>query len=287
MNKLKKALLRAEEEGRRAEQGEGRGEGGVRGGAKTSGEGGVEGGVKGRVEVHGEGQVEVRSEARLESQGSGGSGVDGAAPGVAERIRVACWDGRVFEQLRGLRSQVLASLERAGGRSLLVTSPDPGAGASFTALHLALSLSGELRRPTLLVDAAPGPGSLARALGWDAARGRGEQDGAAPVASGLPRLWLMSWDGPFPGGGGGRGAASPRDPLADFDAAHPETLVILDGPALSEGPGARLLGELADGVLLVVEAERTPKRSVQRALGQLGGLPVLGVLLNKWRGPLG
>ncbi|MDW7711798.1 MAG: hypothetical protein SCH98_15135 [Deferrisomatales bacterium] len=296
MNKLKKALLRAEEEGRRTApspplpQGEGRGEGGVEGGVTSRAEVGGRSSVDRGVEVRGEGRIQGRGEGgvegRVESPGAAASIPEPSAPGVAEKIRAACWDGRVFEQLRGLRSQVLARLERVGGRSLLVTSPDPGAGSSFTALHLALSLSGELRRPTLLVDAAPGPGSLGRVLGWDAARGRGARGGAAPVASGLPGLWLTSWEGPLPGQDEGRVGTAPPDPLAAFDAAHPETLVILDGPALSEGPGARLLGELAHGVLLVVEAERTSRRSVQRALGQLGGLPVLGVLLNKWRGPL-
>ncbi len=62
-------------------------------------------------------------------------------------------------------------------------------------------------------------------------------------------------------------------------------LVLLDGPAVSGQPDVLWLASLADAVLMVVEAERTPALSAintLRLIREAGGKP-LGVVLNKRR----
>ena len=82
------------------------------------------------------------------------------------------------------------------------------------------------------------------------------------------------------------GAARPRiDTLRDFYAWARErfTLVIVDCPPIMQAPDSAVLCGLADGTILVVEADRTRVPVVQRARETLtaGGAKILGVVLNK------
>jgi len=82
------------------------------------------------------------------------------------------------------------------------------------------------------------------------------------------------------------GAARPRlDTLREFYAwARARfTLVIVDCPPIMRAPDSAVLCSLADGTILVVEADRTRVPVVQRASETLaaGGAKILGVVLNK------
>lgn len=75
------------------------------------------------------------------------------------------------------------------------------------------------------------------------------------------------------------------DTLRDFYtwAKSQYTLVIVDCPPIMRAPDAAVLCGLADGTILVVEADRTRVPVVQRARETLtaGGANILGVVLNK------
>jgi uncharacterized protein involved in exopolysaccharide biosynthesis/Mrp family chromosome partitioning ATPase len=62
-------------------------------------------------------------------------------------------------------------------------------------------------------------------------------------------------------------------------------LVLLDSPPVLAAPDTALLGRAADGVLLVIEAERTARRAVEQAREQLakGDIHVVGGVLNRVR----
>ena len=56
--------------------------------------------------------------------------------------------------------------------------------------------------------------------------------------------------------------------------------VILDAPPLGVVTDAKLVAELADGVLLVIRAGQTPYTSVQKSIDSIGRERVFGVVLN-------
>jgi Mrp family chromosome partitioning ATPase len=62
-------------------------------------------------------------------------------------------------------------------------------------------------------------------------------------------------------------------------------LVVLDAPPVLSLADARILGSKADGVILVVRAERTPKNLVRRACAvvEASGANLLGMVLNGWK----
>ena len=61
-------------------------------------------------------------------------------------------------------------------------------------------------------------------------------------------------------------------------------MVIIDTPPMLQMPDARVLGKLADGVILVVRSARTTKETVAAAGQRLAedGTRVLGTVLNEW-----
>lgn len=65
-------------------------------------------------------------------------------------------------------------------------------------------------------------------------------------------------------------------------------LIAIDSPPLSASSAATIIATKADGVILVIEAERVRREVIQRAVTQLedAGAHLLGVVLNKRRFPI-
>ena len=63
-------------------------------------------------------------------------------------------------------------------------------------------------------------------------------------------------------------------------------MVFVDSPPMMRLPDARLLGKVADGVVLVARANQTPRNSIIAACDRLrrDHSRVLGVVLNDWSG---
>jgi len=55
--------------------------------------------------------------------------------------------------------------------------------------------------------------------------------------------------------------------------------VIIDTPAALDSPGASLLSDVADGILITVRAPRSRARYVEKLLEQLEPAPILGIAL--------
>jgi Mrp family chromosome partitioning ATPase len=65
-----------------------------------------------------------------------------------------------------------------------------------------------------------------------------------------------------------------------------QTMVVVDAAPLESGPEAEILAAAADGVVLVVCADRTTEQEAQLAAARLSaaaGGPLLGVVLNQAR----
>ena len=61
-------------------------------------------------------------------------------------------------------------------------------------------------------------------------------------------------------------------------------MVLIDSPPVLQIPDARVLGRVADAVVLVLRAGKTTRDAAQAVRQRLAedGIPVLGVILNDW-----
>lgn len=173
--------------------------------------------------------------------------------------------------------------------SVAMVSAGSGEGKSVCAVNLAL-VAGEFDGSVLLVDADLRRGEVSTRLGVES------DEGLSSLLSGgksLNRLSELTVDVPgtrlrvLPAGKlpPNAGALLGSDALWRFDShARAEyDLVIYDCPPMSIGADASLIAAHAEGVLMVIDAERTRRKAAVQALDQLErtDTQVFGVILNR------
>jgi capsular exopolysaccharide synthesis family protein len=189
-----------------------------------------------------------------------------------------------MEEFRTLRSRLYQLRERQSLSKLLITSPLPKEGKSFTTANLAqvmvrqqgrraLMIDADMRNPQLheLLGAEPGPG-LAEYL-------RGELDEFAVLQRGpMENLYLLP---------AGSNTGNPAELVANgrmkFLLNRLEPLfdwIVIDSPPAALVSDANLLSNYCDGVILVVRSNNTPMDAARRARKEFADRNVVGVLLN-------
>jgi len=188
------------------------------------------------------------------------------------------------EEFRSLRTRLnhLQSLQPI--HTVVVTSPSPAEGKSFSAANLALAESQMKGNLTLLCDfdfRRPALHNL-----FQIERSPGATDyllGQAPLAACLKKvegtgLYLMP---------AGSAVKNPLELLNLKEAKSllldlPKTFnwVILDSPPLLFSADANLLGTMTDGTILVIRIGSTTIDTVHRAMQSLCENNVLGVVVN-------
>jgi capsular exopolysaccharide synthesis family protein len=243
----------------------------------------------GRGPVHQGGAPAAAEAERAAPAGDGAGGRH--SPSSRTRPVLVAGDpryGRASDEFQVL-SALLQSLAAEQDKHLFaVTSALAGEGKSFVALNLAASLARGGAR-VLLVDADLNKPSLHDALRLDGRGGildclTGKTAFETSIrATGLPGLSLV------PAGGAAAGAAPElfthprmREFIAAAKAAYVRDYVVIDcAPALTRVE-AQIVARLADALVMVVAANRTPRHSVARALNRLAGCAVAGLVLNRF-----
>lgn len=198
----------------------------------------------------------------------------------------------VAEAFRSMRTAVLFSTPNAPPRVLVVTSAAASEGKTSTSLNLASTLAASGSR-TLLIDADLRRPSCHRAFGiandTGLSRylaGQVELDDVVRVLD-VPNLLFVPAGPTPPNPAELVGSERMRETLEklrdDYD------FVIVDSPPTLPVTDAVLLGREADGVVLVVKGNDTPRELVKRARDQLqqAGVHILGALVNNVQGGWG
>jgi capsular exopolysaccharide synthesis family protein len=190
----------------------------------------------------------------------------------------------VVEAFRTLRTNLLF-LEGAGRpRTVALVSPNPGAGKSFCAIHLAESavavdaevvlVDADLRRPVIhsRVRVPREPGLS------DALRG-GDMYRAIHCVEGIPNLKVMPSGSPVSDTVGVLGGRAFRGVLDALDTAE---LVVVDTPPGAVYADALAVSAQCDATLLVLDAKTTRRRAARLMIESLErtGATLIGVVMN-------
>ena len=198
------------------------------------------------------------------------------------------------DQIKILRTQVLNRLKEIGGNSLLVTSANPGEGKTFTSINLGVSIAQELDRTVLLVDADLRHPSIHHYdfandfFGVEISKGLSDyllgqveiQD--VLLNPGVPKLSILPAGHSLPNSAEVLG--SPRMELLVEEMKKrysADRILIFDSPSVLICTDAVVLSRFVDGILVVVEEEKTTPNDLRRAMELLNNKPVLGTVLNK------
>jgi capsular exopolysaccharide synthesis family protein len=191
------------------------------------------------------------------------------------------------ESYRSVRTALQFATDKGVPRSLLVTSSTPSEGKSTTAVTLARNFA-QLGKRVLIIDADLRNPSLHRTLGVENSSGLSNYLAGAIKATEVIRptdtLGLMVMTtGPLP--------PNPAELLMGPKmlslisiAREKFDQLIIDGPPVMGLADAPILGNLADGTLLVVEAGETRITVARNALKRLlaARSHVVGALLTKF-----
>ncbi len=191
------------------------------------------------------------------------------------------------EAFRRLRSSLLFLNSSSGVSSAVVTSSSPGEGKSVTSANLAIALAQNGSR-VVLVSADMRRPTLERMFGMEAQRpGLAEYLGQtaelnAEKVPGIENLWLI------------RSGRSPANPSELLNSDRFELLIkeleredveyiIVDSPPLLSTADALSAARFVDGVIVVVDAEKTESSDLLQIRADLerSGARVLGAVLNR------
>lgn len=210
--------------------------------------------------------------------GYGGGGNSGRLVTVSDP------DSTISEAYRTLRTSLLYSLVDNPPRLITVTSPGPREGKSTTCSNLAVTLA-QAGKSTVLLDC-----DLRRPVLQEIFQLRNIRGVADVLASERPieRVWHETIENlkvvttgavpPNPAEllGSERFSELLRRLRGQFD------YVLIDAPPVQSVSDPAIIASQSDGVLLVLDAQNTRKRSVRRSIQTLeavGGI-VIGTVLN-------
>jgi protein-tyrosine kinase len=204
------------------------------------------------------------------------------------RIISAYDDNLVREEYKILRTQILQRTKAQQNNTLMVTGPVPNEGKTLTAINLAISLSHEIDKTVLLVDADLRFPSVHSYFGLPS--GPGLVDYLTGEAS-LPNL-LVHPDGfdklvILPGGKAVAGVAeligSPmmENLVKELKHYYPDRYVLFDLPPVLSFADPLAFAPFVDGIILVVEMGKTSRNDIQKCVALLKDYPILGLVLNK------
>lgn len=203
---------------------------------------------------------------------------------------------QIAQEFRVIKRPLIANAFGQGaasvrnGRRVMVTSAFPGEGKSFCAINLAMSIAIERDHQVLLIDADVARPSLPQELGIATDRGLmdwlvdgGPELSELVLPTNVERLSIL------PAGRRNKHAtemlaSSAMSQLLDqLSASFPDRILVFDSPPLLLTTEARVLAGYMGQIVMVVEANRTPREAVQEALATIEGSEVIGLVLNKAR----
>jgi protein-tyrosine kinase len=201
---------------------------------------------------------------------------------------------QIADEFRVIKRPLLANLHGKPGQAveranlIMVTSSVPGEGKTFVSINLAISIAMELDKTVLLVDADVSRPSVLERMGLTPAAGLLDMltNPAITMADVLMRTNIDKLSILPAGAPHGRAtellASDSMNRLLDELAdRYSDRIVVFDAPPLLPSTESRVLATHMGQVVMVVEAEQTPYKTVARALATVESCPVVLPLLNK------
>ena len=200
----------------------------------------------------------------------------------------------LLEEVRIIKRQLLLNASQLGqqgmgpaSQRILVCSPHPGEGKSYTSVNLALAIAAEKESEVLLVDADFAKPSVLSMLGlpggpglMDALSNPDIDAAECVIATDVPGLWVMPAGNATTSDSEFLSSSRTAAVLDRLTQGAPHRIIIFDSPpALAASPAAELAKYVGQAVL-VARADRTGQGALEDAVSLLSACPNIQLLLN-------
>ncbi len=193
-------------------------------------------------------------------------------------------DGDIY---KAIRTQIVQRMQDHGWKTLLISSALPGEGKSITTINLAITFAKELHRTVLLVDADLRRQNIHKCLGYKSSVGLAEY-----LVNDVPLQDLITWPGidKLSIISGGKTVRDSTEIISsqkmqvlmgEMKNRYKDRLIIFDSSPILTCPDTIAFAPLVDGVVMVVEADKTSAEDVKKANALLPAEKFLGFILNK------
>ena len=241
---------------------------------------------------------QAAAEARPESTGARSAAerieIDLARLGAMGYVTPQSPRSQIADEFRVVKRQLLANMDDKAevpvrnANLVMVTSAVPDEGKTFVAINLAISLSMELHKKVLLVDADVARPAVMSRLGLDRTAGFLDvlDDPAHDMSkvllhTNIDTLTVLPAGAPRPLATEMIASQTTIQMLVEMADRYPDRIIVFDAPPLLPSTESRALAPHMGQVILVVAAERTPQKTVMQALATIQACPVVLPLLNK------
>lgn len=206
---------------------------------------------------------------------------EGSVTGLLEEFRI------VKRQLLLNASQLQQQGMGMAAQRVLICSPHPGEGKTYTAVNLALAIAAEKETEVLLVDADFAKPSVLSSLGLPG--GKGLMDALADpsidvadcvLGTDIAGLWVLPAGNATTSDTEYLSSSRTRQVLDRLVQGAPNRFVIFDSPpALAASPAAELAKYVGQAVM-VARCDRTGQGALEDAVRLLSACPNIQLLLN-------
>lgn len=207
-----------------------------------------------------------------------------------EKNRCVCFMENVpeLDYYKMLRTQIMQRTQAKGWNTVMITSALPGEGKTVTSINLAMTFAKAYNQTAMLVDADLRQQKVYYYMGIDSRLGiydhlvEGRQLKDIIVWPRIEKMTLIS---------GGRiinesaellGSPKMKFLIEEMKTRYNDRYILFDAPPVLSGADALILSSLVDGIVMVVEADKTPLKDIQEALTLMPKEKFLGFVLNKY-----
>ncbi|MGD0961026.1 MAG: CpsD/CapB family tyrosine-protein kinase [Methylomonas sp.] len=192
-----------------------------------------------------------------------------------------------LESYRMLRTRVLQTFDAMNWRTLAITSTGNGAGNSLTAANLAISISMELNRTALLVDANFKNPSIHKLFGFTAERGLSDyllddvELSSLLVNPNIQRLVILPAGQPMVNSTEMLHSPKMQHLVTELKTRYPSRIIIFDMPPVLSQDDALAFSPYVDSVLLVIDEGGAKIDDLRRVANLFKENRLLGSVFNK------
>jgi protein-tyrosine kinase len=215
----------------------------------------------------------------------GEAGID---PAGVNRHLVSITDpySTAAEEYRKLRAKILRATEANYLNTIMVTSSQAGEGKSMTAINLAVTMAQEIDHTVLLLDADLRRSSIHTYFGIkpkaglsDLLESRAELSDVL-IKTGIGKLVVLPAGNPPKNPSELISSERMRVLIRELKFRYRDRYIIIDSSPLLMTADAMSLCDYADGIIFVVQADRTTMKAATQAASLLKGHNVLGTVFN-------